>query len=266
MHFRHVFLYTFVGLSLSCVVVSPEPAPAPAPEDQVEVVEEVPGVQSRMPRLSHSQYELTIRDLFSLGDDTNYAENLRLDSSSGGAIFERYGSLRVDNNLWQGYRRVAEILALEHSARLAAEFVEGEVEQRRDRFIEEQGKRFHRRPLSAAEVEQYRELFNAADNFYNEEQNAFEKGIRVLLEMWLQSPHFLYRPELSVTESEGKIVLNDFEMASRMSYAIWGTMPDDILLAAAESGELSTREQVEAQAFLLKVKASKAYSRRPPPL
>ena len=59
---------------------------------------------------------------------------------------------------------------------------------------------------------------------------------------FLQSPHFLYRTETSATVVAGKIPLNDYEIASRLSYGLLNTMPDDALLAAAGAKRLQNRD------------------------
>ncbi|HEX2872994.1 MAG TPA: DUF1592 domain-containing protein, partial [Polyangiaceae bacterium] len=79
----------------------------------------------------------------------------------------------------------------------------------------------------------------------------FTGGIRLLVEAMLQSPGFLYHWELGpqVPQLEDKLVrLGPYEVASRLSYFIWGSMPDDTLLAAAANDELGTEAQVAAQA------------------
>ena len=67
-------------------------------------------------------------------------------------------------------------------------------------------------------------------------------ALRIVLETILQSPRFLYRVEDSVLEaSPGEIVsLDDHELAARLSYFLWGTMPDAALQQAASEGLLST--------------------------
>lgn len=67
----------------------------------------------------------------------------------------------------------------------------------------------------------------------------------------LQSPHFLYRLELAAPVGAAPRRLSGFELASRLSYLRLGSMPDDALLSAAESGQLDTNEGVAAQAARL---------------
>ncbi len=73
---------------------------------------------------------------------------------------------------------------------------------------------------------------------------------RLVLEVVLQSPRFLYRVEDTVLDAaDGETVaLDDYEMASRLSYFLWGTMPDDTLFEAAAAGTLTTPDGLEAQA------------------
>jgi hypothetical protein len=64
----------------------------------------------------------------------------------------------------------------------------------------------------------------------------------------LVSPSFLYRTEIGTVQPDGTFQLTPEELASALSYAMWGTMPDDELIAAAESGTLSTPAGLETQA------------------
>jgi hypothetical protein len=67
----------------------------------------------------------------------------------------------------------------------------------------------------------------------------------------LQSPYFLYRWELGPAPAlrDGNLVrFNQHEMASRLSYLFWASMPDDKLFAAADGGKLGTADQIAAEA------------------
>ena len=63
-----------------------------------------------------------------------------------------------------------------------------------------------------------------------------------------QSPFFLYRAELSSTVADGKIPLNDYEVATKLSYALTNSMPDDTLFTAASGKQLESRAGVLEQA------------------
>jgi hypothetical protein len=100
-----------------------------------------------------------------------------------------------------------------------------------------------RRPATAAEKAWLRELH---DGWF--EAGGFEVALQLGLQVVLQSPDFLYLVERGEAAEAGPRRLDDFEVASRLSFFLWDTMPDAALFAAAAAGELSTPEQVKAQA------------------
>ncbi len=74
------------------------------------------------------------------------------------------------------------------------------------------------------------------------------EGVGELIAVVLMSPRFLYRVELGAGPPDaGRVALSDHELATRLSYQLWGTMPDAELFAAAEAGELSTAAGLEVQ-------------------
>ncbi len=82
----------------------------------------------------------------------------------------------------------------------------------------------------------------------------FDEAIRWVINAILQSPKFLYRWELSDANAvkEGQFIkLNGYEMASRLSYFIWKSMPDDALLNAAKTGQLDNATGIKQQATRL---------------
>ncbi len=102
-----------------------------------------------------------------------------------------------------------------------------------------------RRAMSAAEIERLVAFFDK-----NWAAGEPEAAVMSTVAGVLQAPAFLFRPETGdKAAAVGTAVpLNDWEMASRLSYFLWDTMPDGELFAAAAAGRLSTREQVQAQA------------------
>jgi hypothetical protein len=77
---------------------------------------------------------------------------------------------------------------------------------------------------------------------------SYEHGIELVLRSMLQSARFLYRMEFGTTDKVGSdaVKLSGYEMASRLSYALWDTMPDAKLTASAASGALSTKDNASA--------------------
>ncbi|HEX4406329.1 MAG TPA: DUF1592 domain-containing protein, partial [Polyangia bacterium] len=106
------------------------------------------------------------------------------------------------------------------------------------------GQRAWRRPLTNDEVA-------TLDAVYTQGRMDFDvpTSVQMVLQVMLTSPNFLYRVEHGVpTPGATVVALTSWEMASRLSYFILGSMPDDALFTAAAENELLTPEQVAAQA------------------
>ena len=82
------------------------------------------------------------------------------------------------------------------------------------------------------------------------EEGGFEMGVRIALEAILTSPHFLFRMEKEPDNVEpGEVYeLDEVDLASRISFFLWGTNPDEELLRLARSGDLSKSKNLERQA------------------
>jgi len=106
-------------------------------------------------------------------------------------------------------------------------------------FVETFGRLALRRPLSADEVAAYMTLQEFSTENIAEVDNDFYTGVALVLSAIIQDPEFLYRIEAGTPTSEpGVHKLNDYEMASKISYLLWGSTPDDQLIADAEAGLL----------------------------
>jgi len=125
--------------------------------------------------------------------------------------------------------------------------------------------RAFRRPPTKSEVDRLTSIVGAV----MKEGDSFERGVQLAVEAVLVSPHFLFRvePDPPVAKTAaGKTVkapparpLNDWELATRLSYFLWSSMPDDQLFSLAEKGLLKKPEVLEAQAQrMLKDPKSKA--------
>ena len=112
-------------------------------------------------------------------------------------------------------------------------------------FLTRFGRRALRRPLSDDELARYGTLIAEA-----EETGVFHDAVDVAIRALLQHPEFLYRIELG-TPLDGVpdvFALNDFEVATRLSYMIWGSTPSDTLLDRAEVGGLSSAPNIREAA------------------
>lgn len=206
-----------------------KPTPGPAP----------------LRRLTQAQYDNVVRDL--IGDTTRPALGFPTDSTLG-EFSNNATTLVVSPLLAQAYELAAESLSAQAVANPSL-FPCSPVNDGEDAcaraFIASFGKRAYRRPLAQSELDVMFQLYT--DNRMGAD---FDNGIRAVIELMLQSAPFLYQVEAgdAAKVSEGVVPLTSWEMASRLSFFLWGSMPDDALFAAAAADQLQTPEQVEAQA------------------
>lgn len=193
-------------------------------------------------RLTRDEYDETIRDL--LGDTSRPARFFSAELTNAG--FTNDPSVQtVGSKLAEEYASAAEALGKRASdaiARIVPCNPTGEETCARV-FVESFGKLAFRRPLHTDERDRYMALWRTG------RQVDFANGVRLVVTALLQSPNFLYRVETGQAPKEGAAVarLTPWETATRISYLVWGTMPDAELFAAAGSGKLSSRDGVMAE-------------------
>jgi hypothetical protein len=112
-----------------------------------------------------------------------------------------------------------------------------------DQIIAQVGRRVLRRPLEADETAAYSALFKGELGRSN-----FAVAAQVLLQAMLQSASFLYLPEGQAQAGDAATPLSPHELASRLSYFLWNSTPDDALLDAADQKRLGTPADVEKEA------------------
>jgi hypothetical protein len=121
--------------------------------------------------------------------------------------------------------------------------------------------RAYRRPATTTEIDRLVRITQLAQK----EGDSFERGMQLALQAVLVSPHFLFRVELdprTAKPSSAAIPVSDYELASRLSYFLWSSTPDDELLALAEKGKLRNPTVLQAQAArMLKDPKSRALVR-----
>jgi len=111
-------------------------------------------------------------------------------------------------------------------------------------------RRAYRRPISATDVEEPMAFYRATRSDPDTgSAGSFDAGIGSALTSVLVNPEFLFRVELDPAEtaSAGAYRISDLELASRLSFFLWSSIPDDELLDAAIRGELSRPEELERQ-------------------
>jgi hypothetical protein len=206
--------------------------------------------ETRLARLSHDQYQHTVQDLFGIHEPLELT--LSPDALNGFA-YDTSSAFRVDARLGPQYRLAAEALA-ERAVRDAAIMARivpcaATAPGCRDAFLQRFGERAFRRPLSPSDLDTFRQLFDAAVSRSPgaSPEASFAQGVRLTLEAMLQAPEFLYRIESGGTlGADGRVHLDDFDVAARLSYFLYDSMPDDALFADARAGRLHTAAQLEA--------------------
>jgi hypothetical protein len=202
---------------------------------------------TRFARLSHRQWENTVRDLLRLPELPGLSAKFSTDAAGTFTSGER---LSVSDNLRTDYQSAAEVLSqtVAQDPTALARIVPPGLPPGKDgaqTFIRDFGRRAYRRPLGDLEVQAYLALFQQGPTLIPG-IDPFAAGVQLTLEAMLQSPHFLYRTELGT--GTGRQRLGDYEVAAKLSYALANTMPDEPLFAAAAGGTLRSQDQVTAQA------------------
>jgi len=111
-------------------------------------------------------------------------------------------------------------------------------------FISKFGRRAWRRPLTAEEVNRYAGVVKNAQTTVNDYFGGLEYGVAGLL----QSPNFIYRMEMAPSNAGGKVAFDDYQLATRLSYFLWNTTPDNALLDAADAKQLTKAGGLATQA------------------
>lgn len=214
-----------------------EPSAPPPP------LPDVAANEAPLRRLTAAQYRNAVRDV--LGDDIVLPPALEPDLAASGLV--ALGAARAAVSAWgvEQYEAAAfdlaeQALAPERRARWLTCTPSGSVDRVcAEQFVEAIGLRLWRRPLTEAEKGSLLDVAERAGTTLGD----FDAGLRYALAAMLQSPAFLYRGELS---DGGRF--DDYALASRLSFFLWNTTPDEALLEAAAQGRLSTEDGLAEQA------------------
>lgn len=226
------------------------------PERPSSAAAERPAPVSRLPRLTPLQWENAVRDLLALESAPGFSSELPQDALPADFLFDNPADhLGVDPTQWAGFQRAA-ARAAEHVTSDATRLARilppdaGDEGARARALVEDLGGRAHRRPLTEEQITAYLAVFDAGRRGFPG-LDPFIGGVRLVVEALLQSPFFLYRMELServaVADGVESIPLDGFERASRLSFALWNSIPDTQLFDAAAAGALDAAG-VEAHA------------------
>lgn len=195
-------------------------------------------------RLNRTEYDNTMRDL--LGSEASLARTTPFAADDVADGFDTIGkTLVMSLLLTEQMDKAASVLVAELLARptgdpsrdriLTCEPSAQAFDTCASEILTSFMKNAYRRPVTADEVTARVALARSVLDSSGDPL----VGLSAALKSVLMSPHFLYRVELGDPASAAATPLSDYELASRLSYFLWASMPDQALLDAAEAGELS---------------------------
>ncbi|MGO8752655.1 MAG: DUF1592 domain-containing protein [Thermoguttaceae bacterium] len=225
---------------IESVLDANRPGPAPQTADPGRVT---------LRRLNRAEYANTIRDLLGVrfeaiaelpADDVGYGfDNIGDVLSLPPVLMEKYVAaaeriVRQAAQAPESRRRI--FIAVPDGKEFPAEAVR--------RILKRFASRAYRRPIPDDELDRLVRLVRRA----TQEGDRFDESVQLALQAVLVSPHFLFRMEIDPLDSPQPVrLLNEYELATRMSYFLWSSMPDEDLFGQAARGVL--RRNLESQAL-----------------
>jgi len=210
-----------------------------------------PGIAptSQVPRLTNAQYDRTVRDLLGVSGiaaSGNVPPSTLLATDQDGSL---------TSLAWSAHQTVADQIATQVMAdpTLKKNFISctpstsGAGATCFHDTIVAFGRKAFRRPLTDDEVTAFTKVVTNGAQITATGSN--DEISQALLYMFLISPSFIMRSETTGTaDSSGHYALSSYEVASRLSYMLWGSTPDDTLSTAADKNQLGTPAQILTQA------------------
>lgn len=196
--------------------------------------------EARWRRLTAAQYRNSVKDLLAIDANTR---SFLLDTKSG--PFDTNSELGAQAEDIENYRTAAEDIAKQATTSanmpktLGCDPAKMGEDGCANLFIDSFGARTYRHPLTPGERSALQAVYKVG------KEESFAMGIALVVQSALQSPNFLYMNEFG----DGKPVakLTGYEVATRLSFLLWGTTPDADLMKAAASGELESDDGIKTQ-------------------
>jgi mono/diheme cytochrome c family protein len=197
-------------------------------------------------RLNREEYNNTVRDL--LGVNSRPADKFPADGGGGGGFDNNADTLFIPPVLMERYLEAATAILTEAKperlfiARPAPKLPARDAARK---TLTYHATRAFRRPVEPAEVERLVGLWAMAMH----RGDSYESAVRFAMKAVLVSPHFMFRiePDRSAGKTQTDWPLNDYELASRLSYFLWSSMPDDTLFMLAQQKKLRDPKVINQQ-------------------
>ncbi|HEV8244358.1 MAG TPA: DUF1592 domain-containing protein, partial [Polyangiaceae bacterium] len=201
--------------------------------------------RTRLRRLTRIEFNNTVRDLLDIAGEP--ASVISPDERIG--PFYSNGIAPITDLIVQQQHEVAADLAeqaTERMSEIAGCDLTAATSACSAQFIADFGLRAYRRPLEAEEASAYQDLFDLGNDL-----DGPQNGFRLVVQAMLESPFFLYHVDVGSVgvPSLEPVLLTSYELASRLSYFLWNSMPDEELFQLAASDGLQSEDIVAQQAL-----------------
>lgn len=255
--YHDIRLWETVAQKVRAREMPPEDKPQPSAEQRERLVQWIGTAmkdldEGRIPddpgrvmihRLSRTEYNCTIRDL--LGVDTLPADKFPSEGGGGGGFDNNADTLFIPPILMERYLGAArEALDQIRPERIffTKKGVLGSERGAARKIIEHFALRGFRRPVETSEVERLLAIYDRSRKAGQDHEAAVKGSLMGIL----VSPNFLFRIERDVPGG-GSHRIDDYELASRLSYFLWSSMPDEELFELASGRRLHEPKVLEAQ-------------------
>jgi hypothetical protein len=206
---------------------------------------------SLLRRLTHTEYGRTISDLFGIYLDPRNDLGLAAEEVGDGHFDNLSAALQISPALVEKYfaaaDKIADTIFVNEGARnrLLNPKPGPKLSDREaaKQILTNLARRCYRRPPLEEDVNRLLAFYDKA----RANGGTFEDGVRATIKPVLVSPRFLFRVEEDHAGKSPGVPVDDYELAVRLSYFLWGTMPDEDLFRAAEQKKLSTPAGLEKE-------------------
>ncbi|PHS19028.1 MAG: hypothetical protein COA78_01300 [Blastopirellula sp.] len=203
-----------------------------------------PSANNWVRRLTLPEYIATVKSAVGVDISAEATQILPPDLRADGFSNTAY-NLNVDLKHIESYAKLAEIITDRMDVKkFVTRFTKSQslADKNMIDLIEKMGKLILRGPLEGHEVATYRGISTSVAT----SGGGFKDAVRFTIEAMLQSPRFIYRIENQQGDGTAWPV-SPYELASRISYTVWGAPPDQALMQAADSGDLYDLAEVKKQ-------------------
>lgn len=202
-------------------------------------------LEPQMIRLTRAQYVNSVRDVF--GKQVQVGTQLPFDDHTREFLSTSAAQVGTSDRATEQYKTAAleiagQLLASADTDPVLAGCPATPTDPCIAEAVKHYGRLLWRRALTEQEVARIAGIPASAND-----ASEMALGMQYVVAALLASPNFLYVPQLALQATNGRRAFSPASLASRLSYWLWNTTPDDELLKAAETGELQTLEGLSAQ-------------------